>query len=151
MGSAQLRLQETGRWVCEGAHRVGAVSLPMFRVPTGPSGLIPSSLGLLPWHEVGTRPGWASGAVLGVLPAGADFRSWGLRGSLGQGPPCCRGSFSSGTKAAFTAAAKPGVPQTGLGRLILTKGLVLAGGSDALLGFLWLLTSQAPASLEKGN
>lgn len=151
MGSARPRLQETGRWVCEGVHRVGPVSLPMSRVPTRPSGLLPSSLGLLPWHEVGTRPGWASGAGLEVLPAGADFRSWGPRGSLGQGPPCCRGSFSSGTKAAFTAAAKPRAPQTGLGRLILTEGPVSAGGPDALLGFLWLLTSQAPASLGKGN
>lgn len=102
----------------------------MSRVPAGPSGLLPSSLGLLPWHEVGTRPRWALGAVLGVLPAGADFRSWGPRGSLGQGPPCCCGSFSSGTKAAFTAAAKPGAPQTGLGRLILTERLVSAGGPE---------------------
>lgn len=98
VGSAWLRLPGAGRWVCEGSHRADAVSLPVSRAPKDPQGLLPSSPGLLPWHEVGTRPGWASGARLGVLPAGADLRSLSPRASLGQGPPSSHGSWSSDTK-----------------------------------------------------
>lgn len=73
--------------VGEGFPLVDPSSLPVSRAPTGPLGHLPSSLGQLPWHEAGTRPGWALGARLGGPPCGAGLRSWGPRGSLGQGPP----------------------------------------------------------------
>lgn len=84
----------------------------------GPSRALRGSY-LLPMDSshgrVGTRPGWALGARLGILLAGADLRSRGPGGSPGQGPPSSHSSFSSGTKEAFTAAPKPRAPQTGLG------------------------------------
>lgn len=50
--------------MCEGSHLADPVSLPVSRAPKDPWGLLPSSPESLPWHEVGTRPGWASGAGL---------------------------------------------------------------------------------------
>lgn len=107
-----------------GAVPTGRSSLPA--CVQGPSRALGGSYLLPLGCSHGTKwapgPGALRGARLGVVPAGADFRSGGPRGSLGRGPRSSLGSFSSGTKATFTAVPKPRAPQTGLGRLILTEG-----------------------------
>lgn len=104
--------------------------------PKGPSGLLPSSPGSLPWHEVGTRPGWASGARLGVvllvLSSGA-----GARGVPWARAPRSLADHAPWAQQRLTAALGPAAPQTGSGRLALTEGLVSPGGPHALLGVLW--------------
>lgn len=84
--------------------------------PKGPSGLLPSSPGSLPWHEAGTRPGWASGAgpgvLLPVLSSGA-----GVRGVPWARAPRPLVAHAPGAQRRLTAAPGPAAPQTGSGRL----------------------------------
>lgn len=88
------------------------------------------------------------GGQAGGPPAGAELRSWGLRGSLGQGPPASRGSCSLGTTAPHSCS-RACSSSDGLRAIGLDRGPGAPGSPHALLGVLWSSPPDPGLSLRK--
>lgn len=84
---------------------------------------------------------WVTGQV---LLAGADLRNQGPRDAWGQSPLSSCGSFSQAQRQLSWLLPKPGVPQTGLGRLILSEGPHVSRWLTGPLGSLKCFTSWPP-------
>lgn len=107
-----------------------------------------------PWVAPMARSGhqaWVGlGGQAGGPPAGAELRSWGLRGSLGQGPPASRGSCSLGTTAPHSCS-RACSSSDGLRAIGLDRGPGAPGSPHALLGVLWSSPPDPGPLSQEGN